>query len=494
LSSSASPAAPVRSYEDLKGGQGRAIYYRAKRLRARALLTRIAPSVEVGECAVRVHDLSTTGLSYWVEATDSLPETGVRLPVRLSLGEVKAFSAEGEIVRHQPVGGRTKVALRFLDDHLTTGTLRALHDRVDFERSVAQGLDAYRDVPAAYRAACAEAHLFFEHWRRLLDQREQQLRASEAAGTLALRLAETEASVEEQMRAEWREVHTAANDASEDIIEGDALAASKRYTETLLTPVMHASPFLSRCHLKPRGYPGDYLAMSWMYEGQRRGETIFGRLLDQLGLEERLAATVPVRKRFLVSQIAACAGEAAKRHEGPVRIVSVGAGPAREVVDYLDQTPSTTPMEFILIDQDEQALAFTADALHRSALKHAGRVRILCRHVSFSQLFGLPELLSEVSGADMIYSAGLLDYLRDDVARALLSTCFGLLREGGRLVVGNAAATPGVRWMPEFVLDWTMLYRTESELRALAQDLGGTVELDIDTSKTWHFLVARSQV
>ena len=293
------------------------------------------------------------------------------------------------------------------------------------------------------------------------------------------------------MRAEWREIHAAANEASKDIVEGETLAASKRYTETLLTPVMRASPFLWRCYLKPQGYPGDYLAMTWMYEGQRRGETIFSRLLDQLGLEERLAATVPIRGHYMVRKITECVGEAEQRHEGPVRIVSIGAGPAREVVDHLDQSLSGQAIDFVLIDQDEQALAFAAEALRRAALKHGGRVRILCRHVSFSQLLELPELQSEVSGADMIYSAGLLDYLRADVASALMSSCFGLLRAGGQLVVGNAAAEPGVRWMPEFVLDWTMLYRTERDLRDLGNGLGGTLELDSDASKTWLFLVAR---
>jgi len=486
------PPAQAGSYEILTGGQGRSIYYRAQRFRPRALLTRIAPAVQVGERSVRLYDVSSTGLSYLTSALDPVPEVGERLPIRLLLAGVVAFAAEGEIVRHQPAGDRTKIALRFLDNHVMTGKLRALHDRLDFDSSAGQGLDVYRAVPTAYRAACGQALLFVQHWRSLLDGRERQLRASDEIG-LQRRLAETEASVEERMRGEWRAIQVAANEASGSIVEGQALTASKLYTETLLTSALHESPLIWRTYVKPQGYPGDYLAMSWMYDGERRGETMFARLLDQLGHEERLAFTVPVRKRFLVRQIEACVADAAARRDGPVRIVNIGSGPAREVVDYLIATPPGSAIEFTLIDQDEQALAFAHDELQRAALRHGGRVHILCRHVSFGQLFAMRELLDELSDLDMIYSAGLLDYLGDDAGRAFIKACFGLMRDGGRLVVGNAAARPDVRWMPEFVLDWTMIYRTPADLLELARDLAHTAELEVDRdeSETWLFLVAR---
>jgi hypothetical protein len=489
-----SPKVTSGSYENLSGGQGRSIYFRAERYRPRGLLGRIQPTVEVGSRWVRLHDLSATGLSYWVDGGSAAPESGARLPVRLLLGDVVAFSAESEIVRHQPAEGRTKVALRFLRDHVVPDELKALHDRLDFERSVAKGLDAYREVPRAYRNAVEQARLFVEHWRRLLDERERALRAAGGADLPRL-LADVEAAAEDRMRAEWREIHRAANAASHEIVEGEALTASKRYTETLLTSALRDVPLIWHTYEKPLGYPGDYLAMSRMYDGQRRGDSIFARVMDQLGHEERLAATVPERKRFLVRQIELCVAEARQRHEGPVRIVSIGSGPAREVVDYLRATEPGPALEFVMIDQDQQALSFASEKLLEAARPHAERVRTSFRHLSFAQLFALPELIGEVSQADMIYTAGLFDYLREEVGRALMNGCFGLLRDGGRLVVGNAADGPGVRWMPEFVLDWTMIYRTEAELRDLARDFAerARLEIECDESAAWLFLVAHAE-
>jgi SAM-dependent methyltransferase len=487
------PAA--RSYESLSGGQDRSIYFRAERYRPRGLLGRIPPTAEVGSRAVRIYDFSATGLAYWSDERDAAPEPGARLPVRLLLGDVVAFDAEGEIVRRQSADERTKVALRFLDDHVAVAGLEALHDRLDFERSVDRGLDAFRAVPVDYRAAVDRARFFVEYWRKLLDDRERALRASQLPETAARAIAATEAAVEDRMRAEWRQVHDAANAASREIVAGEAFSAAKLYTETMLTHALRDVPLVWHTYSKPHGYPGDFEAMSSMYDGDRRGDSIFARVMDQLGHEERLAATVVVRKRFLVDQIALCVAKARQRHSGAARIVSVGSGPAREVVDFLNATPPGPEIEFILIDQDERALALASEQIREAARPHRERVRTSCRHISFAQLFSLPELLEEVKQADMIYTAGLFDYLGEAVGRGLMNGCFGLLREGGRLVVGNAAAGPGIRWMPEFVLDWTMIYRTEAELRDLARDFTdrAQIEVDSDGSAAWLFLIAHAE-
>jgi hypothetical protein len=60
-------------------------------------------------------------------------------------------------------------------------------------------------------------------------------------------------------------------------------------------------------------------------------------------------------------------------------------------------------------------------------------------------------------------------------------------------VLGNAADEADVQWVPEFVLDWHMHYRSEGDLRDLASDLGGVAKIDIekDLSGAWYFLVIR---
>ena len=42
------------------------------------------------------------------------------------------------------------------------------------------------------------------------------------------------------------------------------------------------------------------------------------------------------------------------------------------------------------------------------------------------------------------------------------------VKPGGRLVIGNMAGPSDGKWCIEYVLDWTLLYRTEEEMREIA--------------------------
>jgi hypothetical protein len=63
------------------------------------------------------------------------------------------------------------------------------------------------------------------------------------------------------------------------------------------------------------------------------------------------------------------------------------------------------------------------------------------------------------------------------------------------LLVGNAVDAPDVKWVPEFVLDWEMIYRTPAEMRQIADAISDICRLDVlfDGSGSWQFLEASTQ-
>jgi extracellular factor (EF) 3-hydroxypalmitic acid methyl ester biosynthesis protein len=228
-----------------------------------------------------------------------------------------------------------------------------------------------------------------------------------------------------------------------------------------------------------------------MYDPVRQGASVFARILHQLGREERLSATVPKRKELLVRHIQEAVARGRSHQE--VSVASVGAGPAREIEDYLRHHSVGSRTAFILIDQDEHALRYADEQIRKVAVRHGDLVTVKCRYASFKQMISEPELLQELRGHDLIYSAGLFDYLSEPVGRELTSRLFELLREGGWVLFGNAAESWEARWVPEFILDWRMFYRTEQDMREFALDLGDSakVEVERDPSGAWSFLVAR---
>jgi len=75
----------------------------------------------------------------------------------------------------------------------------------------------------------------------------------------------------------------------------------------------------------------------------------------------------------------------------------------------------------------------------------------------------------------------------------LVRTLFDQLAVGGLIALGNAMGPNDHFWTPEFVLDWTMLYRTREEMLRLGQRLPETAEVsvEIEPGKAYYFLLIR---
>jgi SAM-dependent methyltransferase len=475
----------TRSYEDLEGGFGAAVFYRAPRYRPKAVFGEEKERLLLGSLRAKLADISLTGAACFLDANQPSPEKGSVLQVKLWLSDALAFEGAAEVVRAEE--GRAKIAVRFLDSLFDTGELHRLKEGLRFRRALQLGIKAYAAVPEAYTRALSNVILFLRHWKLILEERER------TAGLESEALTEMEFVAEEHMRVEWRNVRALAIEAMPNLeCSPDILSATKRYTESLVTPLLVEAPIWHRAYVKPLGYPGDYVLMNYMYDDRREGSSAYARILHQLGKEERLAATVAARRDLLVRLIRetlSVPGEQA-------RVTSLGAGPAREIEDFLASAELQRRVVFTLIDQDESALRFAEDRLLRQALRHSGLVKVRCRQVSFKNLFGDTRLLLDLSDQDLVYSAGFFDYLQERVARRLLAALLRLVRPGGLVAVGNAANEPDVIWVPEFVLDWRMKYRTEEDMRELAElPLEGlSVALERDASKAWLFLMVRRHV
>jgi hypothetical protein len=90
-------------------------------------------------------------------------------------------------------------------------------------------------------------------------------------------------------------------------------------------------------------------------------------------------------------------------------------------------------------------------------------------------------------------SAGLFDYLREGRAQTLIRGLYELLAPGGLLAVGNAIAPQPMFWTPEFLGDWTLLYRTREEMLRLARLVpdGAEVEVVVEPGNAYYFLLVR---
>jgi SAM-dependent methyltransferase len=485
----------VKSYENLMGALGRSVHFRPERQRVRELLSRHAqPKLLIDGAEYPLFDISMNGLSFLVPSDDGWV-VDRQLDLALVLHGEEAYRGAARIARVEPGprGALIGIGLTggFLDLHAFRGRDDEKKLQLELDRGHARSIEP---VPAAYREVVARIVHFFQYYRRSLDYHERRYRGDGAddAAIMELVIRATDA-----LRAPWDELQREASRAAlECLVDRDVLLAAKRYTETLLVPCMLDIPLNNRAYLKPLGYPGDYQVMLYYYADGYEGDTVFTRAMHKLHMEHPLAVGVRTRKDLIVDlierehrQMVAERGEAAD-----FRIVSLGCGPARETSDYIRRAGSWPGrMVWTLIDQEEKALSVAYRAAQSEVGAHGCACSLNLLNLSFVQMLseGLP--LREPGSQHFIYSTGLFDYVRESKAQTLLRGMYDLLAAGGFLTVGNAVAPNDHFWAPEFLGDWTILYRTRDEMRSLAALLPQEAELEITTepSGAYYFLSVR---
>lgn len=70
--------------------------------------------------------------------------------------------------------------------------------------------------------------------------------------------------------------------------------------------------------------------------------------------------------------------------------------------------------------------------------------------------------------AHLVYTAGLLDYLLDEVATFLLARMWQSLAPGGTAFIANFVEGSAERGYMEAFMDWWLEYRSPASMRALA--------------------------
>lgn len=247
-------------------------------------------------------------------------------------------------------------------------------------------------------------------------------------------------------------------DPSGDASASDREAVGARVHAELL-PLMLLSDNGERWYSKPRGYAGDYLSIARMYDDTPSGHGRIGAAIDRCFLDLAAVRAVQNRRGLLATEIRATIAGASGR---AARVTSLACGPARELLDVYAELPDPSVLSATLVDMDLHALAHVADARDRGGLR---------RHMTLlaDNLVYLATGRSKAAFAeqDLVYSIGLIDYFADDFVVKLLDFVHGVLRPGGRVILGNFHPRNPTRGVMDHVLDWKLVHRDEADMHRL---------------------------
>lgn len=249
-------------------------------------------------------------------------------------------------------------------------------------------------------------------------------------------------------------------------IDLSQLDICKRFSRQELHPLMMQSPFAYRTFSKPLGYAGDYEMVNMMFRNPHEGETTYAKLLNSFLLGPGPAEAHRNRIDILLKKIKEVAQRAAKEGR-KAQIFNFACGPAIELQRFIELEEISNNCHFTLLDFSKETLDYTSEALERAKqISGHKEVEIVTIHKSVNDVLrhavGLRDKGSEEdNNFDLVYCAGLFDYLSDRVCAKLLNLFFSQLRPDGELLATNVHSDNPVKALMEHLLDWYLIYRDE---------------------------------
>lgn len=265
-------------------------------------------------------------------------------------------------------------------------------------------------------------------------------------------------------------------------VPDELIGVHRSYIKRQIHPLVLCSPFTYRTYQKPLGYAGDYEMVSMMLRDPYEGSTIFAKVLNRAFLESPTVVAHRNRITYLHENLRAETGRTMQEGRRAT-FLNLGCGPAQEVQRFITQDELSDHTEFTLLDFNDETLEYTTRILNDLRVRQGRSITLNMKKKSVQQVLK-DGTYSGGKKYDVVYCAGLFDYLSDRVCRRLLEIFYSLLAPGGLLISTNVhSGNPSRQWM-ESVMDWHLVYRDDEQMLGLAPNTAPPENITIKADPT----------
>ncbi|MFO7891822.1 MAG: class I SAM-dependent methyltransferase [bacterium] len=217
---------------------------------------------------------------------------------------------------------------------------------------------------------------------------------------------------------------------------------------------MECSLMHNRTRKKPCGYAGDYLLLDWIYT-KKTADNGVGKLFDKLFHSYEAAISVRNRKEYFKNKCCELLQESSKR----IDILDLACGSCRDVYEIYQSLTNSHKIHFHCVDSDPRAVGYAKKLLN-------GKINRYNIDINVADAFRL----KTNKKYDLIWSAGLFDYLERRVAVLLLKKIWRHLKADGRIIFGNFSPKNPTRKGMELVGKWYLIHRSAAELIEICRE------------------------
>lgn len=449
-------------FGELEGATGNDIIFRAIRFTPMELnADRGIARIHEGDAPPSMFpilNIASGGVAIRVPVDEVVRNGQVLDRVEVILDEVLIYSGRAQVINQRAGNDFTTVGLSFTDDYLGLGRLENVSKLMSalksVQRRVANIEDVFSsDIPDWVRSLVGDFRVFLAELKVAFDTAVPVGSAQEIEN-------EVVKVVEQRIARKFHEFIAKMNDLPRRIPAEHRNIVS-RYMKIQVQEMLQPAPIYRQSLFKPLGYAGDYVTMNIAYTNHYQGDSAYAKFLNRMFCELMISRAAIARVPFFKDWIGRVVGEHPDR---AVSVTSIASGPAREIQDLLSEADAGLRMKVTLFDQDPMALSFAQAALTPFARRFGENVSIRYVNGAVKQLVKNPDHFNILKNQDLVYTAGLFDYLRADVAAVLFRNLYDLLSPGGYLVVGNLTHECNSRGFLEYLVDWNIVYRDDREI------------------------------
>ena len=147
--------------------------------------------------------------------------------------------------------------------------------------------------------------------------------------------------------------------------------------------------------------------------------------------------------------------------------------------------PGEAETDLTLLDFNDETIENTSQVTAENAQNHGRKTGLKFVKKSVQQI--LKESAKSGEGAktyDLVYCAGLFDYVSDRVCKLLIDTFYESVNPGGTVILTNVNASKPFRHSMDYLLEWHLVYRDERHMSRLLPVLKPAAQYKVDSDDT----------
>jgi extracellular factor (EF) 3-hydroxypalmitic acid methyl ester biosynthesis protein len=323
-------------------------------------------------------------------------------------------------------------------------------------------------ILADYKVVLSDMQNYFIDLQRWLDQVELGIRSCPAPDHRKIELDVIHRLVPNilpSLNTLFSRFEDVANSVTPEL-----LPIHRTYAKRQLHAHLLCSPFAYRTYHKPLGYAGDYEMVNMILRDPLEGSSLFSKSVNLWFLSQAPAAAHRNRVKYLSELLAQESQRVAGSGRRP-RIFDLGCGPAGEIQKFLTHEDVSNQACFTLLDFNDETLTHVGKTLeeYRRRFKRSTQIELVKKSVH-QVLKDECKTNGSQRHYDVIYCAGVFDYLSDRICKRLMNIFYDMLEPGGLLVATNVDTSNPSRHGMEYLLEWHLIHRDSRQLTNLAPD------------------------